>query len=143
MDEHRKKDLTDSGVQRAIAEAAERLSRDKTPTPSSESSERMRAIAREEAYKVAETVVVRERPAAQYHCEREGPVAKVSSRFDQFERETKVWRKEMTERVGKHESFIDQYLGEQRYKRILQPLLIGVIGSAIAIAAQLLFKVRL
>jgi len=116
--------LTDSGTQRAIDDAAERgaeraLERSRTPVvQSSDSSSRM--------YEIAEEVNARNEPAHMRMCVKDGPVCDVYKRIEKMENNIEGI-------VGvqrRHDDFINQYLGEQKFKRFVMPVLIGFVGSA-------------
>lgn len=51
------------------------------------------------------------------------------------------WTGEMQKTVKDHGDVISQYLGEQKFKRFVMPILIGALGSAAGVAIMgLLFK---
>ena len=118
-----RKELTESGEQRAIVEDAvarvfDRRSGDdrrhETPV-SSEASEHLRLIARD-------VVSSHERDC---------------HGLNRLER----WNGEMQETINEHSKVLHQYLGEQRFKRFVMPILIGALGSAAGVALMgLLFK---
>ena len=51
------------------------------------------------------------------------------------------WTKEMQDTVNEHSDVISQYLGEQKFKRFVMPILIGILGSAAGVAIMgLIFR---
>ena len=114
--------FSDTGRQRAIEDAAERGAR--RGVESTPPVERHHADS-SEMYEISEKVVDRKRPEHILYCENDpaGPVCKVTKRLEIMEKS-----------IAEHGTFINQYLGEQRFKRFVMPVLIGFIGSAAGVA---------
>lgn len=85
-----------------------------------------RASDSSDTYDIAERVVRREEAAHMRHCVKDGPVCDVLKRIDDMEESVR----EVNASIRRHDDFISQYLGEQKFKRFVMPVLIGFVGSA-------------
>lgn len=87
-----------------------------------------------DAYEIAERVVRREEAAHMRNCVKDGPVCDVMKRIDDMEDTVK----EVNGAIRRHDDFISQYLGEQKFKRFVMPILIGFVGSAAGVGLMAL-----
>jgi hypothetical protein len=133
-DHRRRSDLSDTGREllAILEDEVERIRAERhTPVTSfpatNESSEHLRSMAGE----VADGRVTTHK----LHCLLPGGV--LHSVTEKMEK-----RMETVEKVQKdHHDFINQYLGEKRFKRFVMPILIGFLGSSAGAALMaLLFR---
>lgn len=122
MSGQRNRNLTDSQKELAaiiVDELEGKTPTVGTPVRSSDSETSM--------YRIAEEVEGRSEATRWVRCENHGPAFKLGRRMDTFETVQ-----------NRHENFINQYLGEQKFKRFVMPLLIGFIGSAAGVGLMAL-----
>lgn len=71
-----------------------------------------------------------QRALAYHNCKKEGPAKELGERMDRVETKQQA-----------QQDFINQYLGEQKFKRYAVPLLVGLMGSGLgALVVGLVIK---
>jgi hypothetical protein len=142
------KNLTDTGRQRAVEDAAERGMRryfeGNTPPMVQRHGDSS------DTYEIAERVVDRKEPAHILFCENDpsGPACKVTKRLEQMEtrmglRMERIQNEAMDDRkeILRVQQVLDKFIGESEFKRRVLPLITGILGSSVA-AALVMFLLR-
>lgn len=119
------KQLTESGEQRAIEDAAERGARrvfegSRTPAVGSPRSSDSSA----EMYAIAERVVDREEAGHMRRCEAEGPAKRLREELIEVKADVKS-----------HTQILSEIAGAQKLSRWLVPIVVSVLSSSMAVAA--------
>ena len=135
------KELTDTGKQRAVEEAAERGARraieENTPPIGHRHGDSG------EMYEVSERVVKRMQPEHMLFCENDpaGPACKVTRRLAEMERRAelrfeRIQNEQMDDRkeVLRVQQALDKFIGERDFKRWLLPMVASLLGSSLATA---------